>query len=380
MEDAELTFIIQDASTVLARRQDGAESRGTFVLNSLDFRTIGVFEDWLNRGNITRRLELEVFGTLLYRVLFSDQIGHFFEQSLDKARKAKQRLRVQLGYTEEAADLANLPWEYLYYPGIKARAGFFLATNVDLVFSRYVQLQGYQALEPAQSPLRILIVVSNPEYRDLPPVGAAQIIEAIQTVAESYPIQINILDKPTIDGFLDKLQETQPHVLHFIGHGLYSRDKREAEIALLDKDEKSVRWVRDDVFVHFFTSIRTLPRLVFLHCCESATTSDTYTAGFTNLALQLVRVGVQAVVAMRYPIPNNAAIVFSRAFYRALAKGESIDVAVQEGRWRITSSIPSAYNNRVFGTPVLYMSSRDAVIRPVEETAFKSIQPKRIEL
>ncbi|HYT41244.1 MAG TPA: hypothetical protein VEP90_02755, partial [Methylomirabilota bacterium] len=97
MEDAELTFIIQDASTVLARRQDGAESRGTFVLNSLDFRTIGVFEDWLNRGNITRRLELEVFGTLLYRVLFSDQIGHFFEQSLDKARKAKQRLRVQLG-------------------------------------------------------------------------------------------------------------------------------------------------------------------------------------------------------------------------------------------------------------------------------------------
>ncbi len=338
MEDAELTFIIQDASTVLARRQDGAESRGTFVLNSLDFRTIGVFEDWLNRGNITRRLELEVFGTLLYRVLFSDQIGHFFEQSLDKARKAKQRLRVQLGYTEEAADLANLPWEYLYYPGIKARAGFFLATNVDLVFSRYVQLQGYQALEPAQSPLRILIVVSNPEYRDLPPVGAAQIIEAIQTVAESYPIQINILDKPTIDGFLDKLQETQPHVLHFIGHGLYSRDKREAEIALLDKDEKSVRWVRDDVFVHFFTSIRTLPRLVFLHCCESATTSDTYTAGFTNLALQLVRVGVQAVVAMRYPIPNNAAIVFSRAFYRALAKGESIDVAVQEGRWRITNS------------------------------------------
>ena len=64
MEDSELTFIVQDGSTVRARRHDGAEYSSMRVLNSLDVSTIRVFEDWLNQGKITKRQELEVFGTL----------------------------------------------------------------------------------------------------------------------------------------------------------------------------------------------------------------------------------------------------------------------------------------------------------------------------
>src|SRR5205823_2530038 len=89
-----------------------------------------------------------------------------------------------------------------------------------------------------------------------------------------------------------------------------------------------------------------------------------FDANYAGLAPQLVRAGIQAVVAMQYPISNNAAIIFSRAFYRAMAKGEPVDIAVQTGRYRITTSISKAYDSRVFGIPVLYMRSRDGVIQP----------------
>jgi hypothetical protein len=67
---------------------------------------------------------------------------------------------------------------------------------------------------------------------------------------------------------------------------------------------------------------------------------------------------------MQYPISNLAAIAFSKAFYESLGKGEAIDDAVQKGRFRITTRVAGAMNSRVFGTPVLYMRSRDGILLP----------------
>jgi hypothetical protein len=215
-------------------------------------------------------------------------------------------------------------------------------------------------LKPAESPLRILIVVSQPT--DMPPVVSAPVIEVIKELAKSYPIQIDTLDEPTIDNFLDKLKETMPHVLHFIGHGRFNKAEQKGAIALLKPDQKSAEWCEDAIFAEYFVNARVLPRLIFLHLCEGG--SVDLEANFAGLAPRLMRSKIQAVVAMQYPITNKAAIAFSRAFYRELAKGEPIDDAVQQGRYKIIVDDPTAYNNRVFGTPVLYMHSQDGIILP----------------
>jgi CHAT domain-containing protein len=119
--------------------------------------------------------------------------------------------------------------------------------------------------------------------------------------------------------------------------------------------------MRDSVFAQMLIRSRAIPRLVFLHLCESATVDST--ANFAGLAPQLIQAGVQAVVAMQYPITNRAAISFSRGFYRELAKGRAVDEAVQEGRWRITMD-ENAQASPSFGAPVLYMRSRDGIILP----------------
>ncbi len=361
MEYAELILVVQNGSTIRARRQDGAEVSGEFVLDDLHRSMIEIFDDWLNTGKIARRRELEVLGSLLYTALFNDRIEIFFKQSLGEARKARQRLRVQLSFEGKAADLANLPWEYLYSPDTETYAGFFLATDVALVLSHYMPLEmARQALAPAESPLHILIIVSKPQ--DLNPVLSDLVIEAIQSLSEKFPIKVDILITPTVEKLLGTLEGTEPHVVHFIGHGRFDKVQGKGQIALLDGKGENALWIRDREFAEFFVQKSAIPRLVFLHLCEGGAID--FTANFAGLAPQLIRAGTQAVVAMKYPITNRAAIIFSRAFYRELAKGEPVDNAVQIGRWQITVNDPLAYDSPVFGVPVLYMRSRDGIIQP----------------
>ncbi|HWS85128.1 MAG TPA: CHAT domain-containing protein [Ktedonobacteraceae bacterium] len=366
MESLELTITVQDDRRVQARLQDGSETDGQFILDPLHRNLINLFKDWLNEGKITKRKELEIFGTLLYRALFDRDVEGFFEECQAKADNSMQRLRVQLSFAQKVGDLASIPWEYLYYPDTERRVGFFLSTNVHLVLSRYMPLATRrQALAPGESPLRILFVVSQPE--DLGPVIGDGVIEAIQDIKQAYPIHIEELPLPTIDAFLEKIEESKPHVLHFIGHGQIDTTSGRAEIALLADDKRHVSWVRDDEFAEYFVQMRSIPRLIFLQQCEGGFSN--FSANYGGLTPQLIRAGVQAIVAMQYPISNSAAIIFSRNFYGELAKGEPVDNAVQSGRWRITTQISKAYNNGVFGTPVLYMRSRDGVIRPPDKTA-----------
>ncbi len=370
MSSVELIVTVQNERDVRARKSDGSEAKCQIEFDDLRRRTVKIFEDWLRMSKISKRDELEVLGMHLYRMIFNGEVGAFFEQTLKNVPEG-ERLRVQLSFQEEASDLARLPWEYLYYPDTETRAGFFLATRVELVLSRYMPLStGRQALAPEEGPLRILIVVSQPQ--DLEPVISEPVIDAIQQLAN---ITIHILDKPTVDNFLGKLEETRPHVLHFIGHGRFNKEEKKGEIALLGPDEQDVAWIRDREFTEYFVQMHSKPRLVFLHLCEGATID--FTANFAGLAPQLIREKIQAVVAMQYPITNKAAIAFSRAFYRELAKGEPIDHAVQRARWMITIDDPKAYDSRVFGTPVLYMHSRDGIIQPVEKIESEDIPQNR---
>ena len=380
MSGLELKVTILNEKVVQVNLAGGDTKEEKVELDSLRLQTIQIFVDWLSRGKISRRKELEVLGKHLFEAIFNGEVKTGFENGLKTAQDTRQRLVVRLNLKEEAVSLAELPWEYLYYPDTEMHKGFFLATNVDLVLARYVSLEkNPKDFKPEKSPLRILIVVSNPASEDLTPVvKSEEIIQLIQGLTTDL-IETSVLDKPTFDNFSKCIEKVKPHVLHFIGHGRYNTLKKVAEIALLqDVEKNSVRWVGEDEFAEYFTYMQSkwVPPLILLHLCESATPdkNNTFTADFARLGRQLVRSNIPAVVAMQYPIPHDAAIAFCRSFYLKLAAGETIDNAVQEGRWRITTSIPTAYDDRVFGTPVLYMRSYGGIIQTKREQETSSTE------
>lgn len=361
MAGRELTIVVQDEHTLSARSDSGREVTAGYSLSPWERDLIRVFQHWLARNKISEIEELEVLGGLLYRTLFSGEVGSLFEQERNQLQPG-DRLRLQLTFQQAAADMAGYPWEFLYLPDTETRAGTFLAVDPDLVLSRYLPLNApRERLVPPDPPLRLLLVVSEPKDGTLAPVLSGPVVDAIKRLAQKYPIEVRRLDAPTIDNFLDTIEETKAHVVHFVGHGSYDEVRQRGQIALLDDDEIGVAWVPDKRFADYFRQMRAVPRLIFLHNCEGAVNDAT--AKFSGLAPQLIRADVQAVVAMQYPITNRAAIDFSRAFYRQLARGRPVDDALQAGRGRMIGS-QLYFNNRVFGTPVLYMRGRDGLIFP----------------
>jgi CHAT domain len=362
MAAPELEITVTDAKTASARTSSGKDLPGIAIdSDPLRRDTIAMIQRWLSEGTATSGGDLKVLGRHLYALLFTDRLGAFLDAELAGVHKG-ERLRLQLQFHNAAAELAAYPWEFLYHP---TRMWFF-ATSVDLVLYRYlaINVERSESVIDEGHALRLLVVVSKPE--GLGPVLEQPVLEAIEKVAEDHPVAIEVADVATVENILEKLDDVSPHVVHFIGHGRYNSATHRAEIALLDQDERTPLWFPDEPFSEFFPQT-VIPRLVFLHLCESARSDAS--AAFAGFAPWLLQQGVQAVVAMQYPITNSAAIAFSRAFYREVAKGTPVDRAVQSGRWRITLSDPHAYDSRVFGTPVLYMRSRDGIIRPLAPAA-----------
>jgi hypothetical protein len=347
-------------------RQSSIESLGNDPVNR---RMVELFRDWLSQGwedprrrKITRRRELEAFGMLLYAQLLPGPLGAFLDEAVTTiAPDRTNRLRIELSFRDGAEQFAALPWEYLYRPDTEVTRGYFLATEPTLALSRFMPLgTAIRPIAPDDPPLRVLAIASKPA--DEGPVRAAPTLAAINGLRDHIDVEVEELDWPTIGRFLDAIERMRPHVIHLIAHGSYDPDSSEGEIALLD-GAGNAEWVSDSRFAEFFQQVGATPRIVLLHACEGGAVD--FTATFAGLAPKLMRAGVQAVIAMQYPVTNAAANAFSVAFYEELASFRPVDAAVQTGRWKMTLDRPESFDTGEFGVPVLYLRTTDAVVAEV---------------
>jgi len=358
MAYVELQLRVSNNAQVVATRQGGAEATGTFRLTQLHQDLIAVLDRWVRGNKITRREEMNALGSLLYETIFDGPVAQLFNKSLDEI-ESPDRLRLQLIFDRDAFALASIPWEFLYRPDHTHSAGYFFATHPRLVLSRYMPLEeDREDLQAVDGPLRFLVVVAKP--KELGPVLETAVVEEIEKLCAESGFGFRKLDNPPIEDFVRQLEEYKPHLLHFMGHGHYKPSEDQGELALLKPDRETVEWVTDATFATYFESAK--PRLVVLHACEGGQID--FTSKFAGLAPKLIRQYIPAVVAMQYEVSNKTAIKFSKMFYKLLADREPIDGAVQQSRRQLTIGDPNAYSNRDFGTPVLYMRSRDGLIMP----------------
>ena len=370
-EDLELTVTVHDLQRVEARVSDDGRASGRVLRDDLRKRTIEVLEGWLRHSLTVSRTDLEVLGEHLFEMLFN---GELRELLLDRLEKAGTRhpLRLRLEFAEEARELARYPWEYLFLRERSGRA-FFLSTYTRLVLSRRLVTSAPSVpLTGADHSLRILMAVAEPDDKDLGPVLAQPVIDAVNTVAadlttcsDATPAsgcrtEVMLIELTTLAGLIGKIEDFKPQVVHLLGHGRFDRASGSGAVALLKSAlTRQVDWVSDNSLMDRFNNLDVKPRLVFLHMCEAGEVA--FERNFAGVAPKLITAGVQAVVAMQHPISNRAAISFAREFYKRLGNGLPIDHAVQFGRDKVSIDFQA---EREFGTPVLYMQSSDGVILP----------------
>jgi len=108
------------------------------------------------------------------------------------------------------------------------------------------------------------------------------------------------------------LRRHSPNIVHFTGHG-----ERDVGIFLEDDAGKQVA-VSPDTFCRFFEPLRGITQGVILNACE------------TQPVAEALRYLVDYVIAMREPISDEAAIMFSAALYEELASGQSVRTAFDQ--------------------------------------------------
>jgi dipeptidyl aminopeptidase/acylaminoacyl peptidase len=114
--------------------------------------------------------------------------------------------------------------------------------------------------------------------------------------------------------------------------------------------------------VDLLREARPMPRLVVLNSCSGAAGGPSDL--FSSTAATLVRGGVTAVAAMQYKISDQAAMMFARGFYSAIARGRGVDDAVSSGRVAILGLGDQTLE---WVTPVLYLRGQDSRLLTVAD-------------
>jgi hypothetical protein len=319
----------------------------------LDLDDPGLQADLVRVQGIDPDLKLrQRVGSRLFEALFQGDVRDAWSRCrgyVDAGRIDGLHLRLEI----ESPPMAALPWELLR----DEAQDEFLATAADLGVARFLPVREPPQL-PDAGPLRVLVVVESPPgVPAIDPPEVKRLEEALRGLGAK--VQVEVLRNAAVGEIHNALQRDF-HVLHYLGHGGRGR------LILTSEDGTKAAPIEDQDFAQLVLGRRSL-RLIVLNACHSALAGGGRL--FDGIGPALVRKRMPAVVAMQYPtVQLDTAGRFSAAFYKALALGRPVDVAVNQARQLLSAQFSAS--DRDWSTPVLYLGTRSfRVLDPGKEEA-----------
>lgn len=306
----------------------------------------------------------EEVGAALFDALFSDRILETFLESwghVQARRDCGLRIRLMLDPSLPGlASICALPWELLY----RRRTREFLSRSVLSPVVRYLDTQSPWLETPAATARRLRVLVAMASPRGCAELDLARERRQIESAWASRWARVSFLKRATISGLQERLRSESFQVLHFMGHGDFDPITGEGRLLFEDGDREASP-VSGELLAEACRESRDL-QLFFLNACDTARLPRRHGQDpYTGVASAMVLRGAPAVVAMQFPITDEAAIIFSGALYGALAAGDPVDTAVAEGRRAVylaSQSSSPACGPLEWAIPVLFLSAPDVVI------------------
>lgn len=302
--------------------------------------------------------QVRKFGARLFDTLLGGVIGECFQAARRRAKAEERRLPIRLSIMDPT--LATLPWEFMFDPIQED----YLALSRQTPLVRYLEVADKPTPCKVLRPLRILALASSPRDAALAQLDVAReqqrINDALAELCKQRAVEIHWLSINRVAELQRVLNNGPWHVFHFVGHGGY--DERQSEGTLLLQDDAgqplhlSASKLAQLLHDHFSL------RLVVLNACETGL-GDPMSL-YSSTAARLVQRGVPAVVAMQYPISDQAGTIFAARFYDMLATGGDVDEALTEARKAVNIQL----NNSIeWATPMLVTSSQDGQLFKIDQ-------------
>ncbi len=306
------------------------------------------------------------YGQELFRRLFPERLGHAFQVARTTATMHQQPLRLRLALDPFDPVLHAIPWELLHLPATDGLSRPTpLATNDQILFSRYLDSERYPLTEPLDHrPIRMLLVLSEPT--DLQSWGLAPFdrlaterdllqrfkpfVDSGQLVCDALPIAEASAWRSALErGALRNERDRGYDAVLYMGHALFL-PQHGTRLLLEHGPQRRGRLFDGAEFVRVCEQLPVShkPALIALVACNSATV-DLH-APLSNLAASLVvESGIPAVIAMQRLVAIDLARHFTQHLTEMLLRNGMIDLAVTTARRRIYQADSISWS-----TPVLY--------------------------
>ena len=285
--------------------------------------------------------QIRKFGNSLFCGVFQGRVLECFQSQRD------EHIRLRLYFQKEQPDLLRIPWEFMF------DGRHFLAASPKMTVTRALEGLPCCKKKPVGRKLRILGVISSPI--DLPEshrlkTGKERMIihQAFDSAYVSDRFEIDFLDKASVRNIQEALDKKEYHILHFTGHGIYSRQERICYL-LLEDDFGSAMRVDNDSVADLISRHQSL-RLVVLSGCQTALSVGHRV--LCELPAPLLTKNIPAVIAMQYSVTDRSAMGLARTFYTGIGEGLPLDLALTNARRALLASRNEGMVD--FGTPVLY--------------------------
>jgi len=280
--------------------------------------------EFAERGKRVEALLSDV-GRRFYRALFERSEAQNIIQAWQQHVNSQHRISI----VSEIASILRLPWELLADP-----QGFLvLHAEHPISMVRRLSTKGEQTTlsPPFQLPLRVLLVTARPENAGFvdPRSISRELVNELQRQSEAGTIELEFLRPPTFSALRARLKNAERpiHVLHFDGHGGLDQKAQQGVLLFETNAGKQSPIKASDVAKVLSNSG---VRLAVLTACQSA--MNTEDDAFSSVATQLIKNGVDAVIAMSSSILVTSAALYTEAFYRALAEGQPVSIAQEQAR------------------------------------------------
>lgn len=248
---------------------------------------------------------------------------------------------------------ARIPWELFLSAGVDEAEP--LTSSVSVLR----QLQTMQAPTPRPSRGEGHALVVQAPGEGAPPLrGAAREADEVQKLLSRNGFRV---ESARAENEIRPAMTGRYEIVHIAGHGKFVRDEPSLTGAVIRFPPKE-----DILSIFDLRSFEAAPpAVVFLSCCHlgrtdpglSLTEPGSFAAG---LAADLIRQGVQVVVAAGWAVDDEIARVFASVFYEELLAGQPLRLALANARVRARErdrSLATWAAYQVYGLPDFVLPS-----------------------
>lgn len=235
-------------------------------------------------------------------------------------------------------DTAAYPWELLH-DGLEDKLP--LAVSAGMI--RQLATHDYRLTINAVTKKNALIV-ADPLTKgyQIPLPAAKNEGVAVASILRQHQFDTTELIQSNSIDIIKALFATGYRVIHIAGHGIFNKDIPNASgIVIGDHVFLSTREI---------AQLSNVPELVFINCCSlgevNKDAEDLYRDRYklaANIGVQLIEIGVKAVVVAGWPVADQPAMEFTETFYNKMFEGCNFGDAIRKARKLIFEKFP--YSN-----------------------------------